>query len=83
MPMINRPPLGIDKDDKHYQVLVRRLTKDDKNQSIPRNYISIPTGSTIAVQCEDGGPWTHGTMEDKGDHNHHDRPYNIGITGTG
>ena len=41
-----------------------------KNQGTPRNYVSIPTGSTVAVQGEDGGLWTHGTVEGKGDHNH-------------
>ena len=45
--------------------------------------VSIPIGSTVAVQQEEGGPWTHGTAEGKGDHNHHDRSYNIHITRTG
>ena len=28
------------------------------------------------------GPWTHGTIETKGDHNHHNRSYKICITKT-
>ena len=53
-------------------MLVNRQIKDDTNQGTPRNYVSIPIGSTVAVQCEDGGPWTHGTIEGKSDYNHHD-----------
>ena len=45
--------------------------------------MSIPTGSTVAVQWEDEGPWTHGTEVDKGDHNHHNRSYKIHVTKTG
>ena len=45
--------------------------------------MSLPIGYTVAVQCEDGGLWTHGMIEGKGDHNHHDRSYHIHITKTG
>ena len=62
MLIINRPPVGIGKDEGHYEVLVKSK-KDDKNQDTPRNYVSIPTGSTVVVQCEDGEPWTHITVE--------------------
>ena len=57
--------------------------KNDMNHDTPRMYASIPIGSTIVVQCEDGGPWTHGTVEIKGDHNHNDRSYTIWVTRTG
>ena len=83
MPKINRPPMGIDKDEEHYEVLIKRQTEDDKNQGTPRNYISIPRATTVVVQHDDGGLWTHGTVEGKGAHNHHDRSYNISITKTG
>ena len=29
--------------------------------------------STVAVQLEDGGPWIHGTVVGKGDHNHNNK----------
>ena len=35
----------------------------------------LPIGSTVVVQQEDGGPWTHGTIVGKGDHNHHNYSY--------
>ena len=83
MPIISRPPVGVNNEEEHYEGLVCSQTKDDKNQDTPRNYVSIPTGSTVVVQCEDGGPWTHGTVEGKCDNNHHESSYNINITKTG
>ena len=64
MLIINRPLVGRD-NDEHYAALIKRQTKDDRNQGTPRNYVSISLGSTVAVQWEDGGPWTHGTIEEK------------------
>ena len=63
---------------RHY-----RQTKHDKNQGTLRNYVSVTTGSTVAVQHEDRGQWTHGSVEGKGDHKHHERSYNICITKMG
>ena len=62
MPIISRQPVGRDKDEEHYEVLIKRQTKDDKNQGTPRNYVSIPIGSTVVVQHEDVGLWTHGNV---------------------
>ena len=81
--IINRPQVGRDYDREHYEVLMKRQTKDDKNKGTPKNYVSIPIGSTVAVQREDWGLWTHGTIEGKGDQNHHDRSYHICITKAG
>ena len=53
MPIISRPLVGRYKDEEHYEALVKRQTKDDKNQDTPRNYVSIPMGSTVVVQHED------------------------------
>ena len=38
-------------------------------------FSNIPIWSAVAVQCEHGGPWTHGTVVNTGNHNHHDRSY--------
>ena len=83
MPTINRPLVGRDKHEEHYEVLIKIQTENDKNQDTPRNYVSIPIGSIVVVQHEDGGLWTLGTVEGIGDHNHHERSYNIHITRTG
>ena len=77
MPITNRPPIGLNNSDEDYEALVKRQTKNDKNHDTPRMYAPIPIGSTVAVQHEDGGPWTHGTVESKGSHNHNDRSYTI------
>ena len=83
MPIISRPPTGEDYYEVLVLVLVNRQTKNDKNQGTPRNYDSILTGFTVAVKCGDGTLWIHGTIEGKGDHNHHERSYNICITKKG
>ena len=83
MPVINRPPTGIDTDDEHHKVIMERQTKNDKDKDTYNNFVSLPIGSTVAAQHEDGAPWTHVTIEGKGNHNHHDRSYHICITKTG
>ena len=75
--MINRPPIGLNKNDKQNEELIKRQTKNDKNHDTPRMYASILIGSTVVVQDEDGGPRTHGTVERRGDHNHNDRSHTI------
>ena len=82
MPIINRPPVGIDNDEEHHEVIIKRQTKNDKDKDTSKTFVSIPIESTVAVQQKDGGLWTHGTIEEIGDHNHHDKSYHIHITET-
>ena len=82
MQIINRPPIGVNNFEELYEALVKRQTKNDKNQCTPRNYISILTGYTVVVQCENWGLWIHSTVEGKGNNNHQERSYNICITKT-
>ena len=77
MAIINRPPISLNNDNKHYEALFKRQMKNYMNHDTLRNYASIPIGSTVVVQCKDGGHWTHGAIEGKGDHNHNDRSYTI------
>ena len=56
--------------------------KNDKNHDASRNYPSIPVGCVVVVQLEEDGPWTHGTVEGKEDHNQNNRYYTIHITKT-
>ena len=83
MPIIIRPAGNVNDDEEHFEALVNRQTKCYKNQGTPRNYVFVPTWSTVVIQHEDGGLWTHGTVEGKGDHNHHERSYNIHLIKTG
>ena len=54
-----------------------------KVKNTSKSFVSLPIGSTVAVQWEDRGLWTHGTIEVKSNHNHHNRSYKIHITKTG
>ena len=51
-------------------MLVTRQTRNDKNYVTSRNYDSFSIGSTVAVQWEDDGPQTQGSVVGRGDHNH-------------
>ena len=83
MPIINRIPISTDNDDEHHKPLVESQTKTDRKHDPARNYSILPIMSTVAVKREDGNRWTQGTIVGKGDHNHHDQFYIIGVTKTG
>ena len=57
--------------------LIHRQHRNGTNNDASPVFASIPIGLTVVVQQEDGGPWTHGTIVRKGDHNHHDQSYII------
>ena len=83
MPIVNRPPIGLNNVDEHYEALIKRQMKNDKNHDTPRIYASIPIGSTVVAQHKDGELWTHGTVESKGNHNHNGMAYTIQVMKTG
>ena len=70
MPIFIRPSVNSNNDDEHYEALVERQMKNDKNHNTSGNYATFWLGSTVAVQHEDGGLWTHGTVVGRGDHSH-------------
>ena len=78
MPVLDHKPVGQDCDDEHHSKLVDRQNKNNNNASPVFALLHI--GSAVAVQCEDGGLWTHGTIVDTGDHNHHNHAYTIQLT---
>ena len=43
------------------------------------NIIFLPTGSTVAVKCNDGGPWTHGIVARHRSDNHPGTMYRIRV----
>ena len=83
MSVMDRPPINIDNDDEHHHTLIDRQGKNDQDNDTSKIFMSIPIESTVAVQQEDRGPWTHGTVVNKGSHNHHSRTYKIQVTKTG
>ena len=76
MPVIDRKPVSADNDDEHLVKLLHRQSKNDKNNDASQVFVSIPIWSTVAVQWEDRGLWSHGTIVGKGSHNHHSQSYN-------
>ena len=66
MPITDTLPIGSDNDEGHYESLIKRQIKDNKNQGTTRNHIPIPIGSTVVVKQQDGGPWNHDTLEGQG-----------------
>ena len=83
MLIINRLLINSNNDDEHYEVLVTRQTRNDNNYDTSRKYDSFSIRSTVAVQWEDGGQWTHGTVVGRGNHSHSSRSYMIRISKTG
>ena len=80
---MDRLPINTNNDEEHHKVLTNRQCRNDWGNDTSKTFVSLPIGSTIVVQQENGGLWTHGTIEDKGDHNQHDRSCKICITKTG
>ena len=55
MPTINRPLIGVNNNDEHYEVLVKGKQKWLEPWYF-RNYALTPVGSNVGVQWEEGGP---------------------------
>ena len=53
MPLMDRKPINIDNDDEHHKSLMHRQGKNDWNNDTSNIFMSIPIGSTVAVQQED------------------------------
>ena len=66
MPIIYRPLVNSNNNNEHYEVLVKRQIKNDKNHENSRNYASFPVGSTVVVEQESCRQWTHGTVVERG-----------------
>ena len=81
MPVLDQKPVGEDYDDKHHSKLLDKQHKNNDDASLI--FASIPIGSAVVVQQKDGRPWTHGTIVNTGDHNHHDHAYIIQLTTNG
>ena len=47
LPVINRPPVGIDNDQEHYEVIVKRQTKDDKSRYTPKGSHRVYCSSSM------------------------------------
>ena len=81
MPVLDCKPIRQDCDDDYHNRLVYRQQRNSNDASPV--FACIPIGSAVAVQWEDGGPWTHGTIVGTDNHNHHNRSYTITLTTNG
>ena len=50
MPVINRPPVGINNDDEHHKALIGRQNRNDIGKDTSKSFVSLPIWSTVAVQ---------------------------------
>ena len=80
MPVIDCKPLVEDCDDNHHAKIIE-TTKNNNDTAV--TFSCIPIGSAVAVQWEDGGPWPHGTVGGIGNHNYHNKSYQIQLTTNG
>ena len=58
--MFSRLPVSSDSEQNNHAVVIKRQCNVNIYTDTPENVIFEPTGSTVVVQCEDGGLWTHG-----------------------
>ena len=50
MPLMDRQPINIDNDDEHHKNLTHGQGKNDQDNDISKIFMSIPIGSTVALQ---------------------------------
>ena len=81
MPVVDCKSIGHDCGDEYQHKLVDRQQKNNNDASPV--FAFIPIGSTVAIQQEDGVPWTHGMIVGIGDHNYHNRSHTIQLTTNG
>ena len=55
LPQMNREPFNINADNDYYEVLKVHQDRYLKGSDTHKDLLSFPIGSTVAVQCKDGG----------------------------
>ena len=48
--VLDRKPFSVHNDDKHHRKLMHRQGKNDPNNDTSQVFVSVPIGSTVAVQ---------------------------------
>ena len=79
---MNREPINFNADDENYKAL-KYAKINTLRVMILTDSFSFPIGSTIAVQCEDGGHWTCGIGKEVKGTDHHGWSYMIGLMKSG
>ena len=76
-------PISFNADNKHYEALKTSQDKYTKGNDTHKDSLSFPVGTRVAIQCEDCGPWTHGTVEKANGTDQQGLSYIIRVTKTG
>ena len=82
MPKLSRPPIWFNLEDDHYTALRERQQNADESKDTCKHSPFKPSGSLVAVQREDGGPWTQVILVGHGSEEH-SKSYKIMVTRTG
>ena len=80
---MNGEPINLNAEKEYYDVLRTWQDKYIKGSDTQKDLFSIPIGCTVAVQHEDGGPWTQGIMEEMNDTDQPRWSYIIRVMKTG
>ena len=67
---INREPINFNADNEHYEALKTYQQKYTNGNDNCEDSFSFPIGSTVAVQCKDDIPWTHGIVQQTNGNDH-------------
>ena len=82
LPQINREPININNDDVQYRAFKAHQSKYITDSDTHKESPSFLIGSTVAIQCEDEGPWTHGVIKVANSSDHNGRSSIVRVTKT-
>ena len=77
IPRINKDQINFNADDEHCEALMTCQDKYIQGNDTNKDSFSLPIGLTVVVQCEDGGPWTHGIVKETNGTDHQRMSYII------
>ena len=72
-----KEPIKINNDYARYEALKAHQNKYVKNNETCKDPSVFSIGSTVAVQCKDGGPWMHKVIEEVNGSDHRGQSYVI------
>ena len=78
-PLMNGEPISINNDDAQYEAIKTHQHKYVKDSDTHKELLSFPIGSTVAMQHEYGGPWTHRIIKEANNSEHNGRSYIIRV----
>ena len=80
---MNRLPVIFNANDECYEALQTWQDKYINGSDTHKDSFSFLMGSTLAIQCKDGGLWIHGIVEEVKGTDHHGCSYIIRVRKTG